>query len=223
VHSRGGGAVPIDGGTISSAINGGIRIRTDIDVPVFLFETETDEAQLRYFDARQPDSRHVRLWDVAGASHADSFIVGGIALPCNGEINTAPTHYVVAAALAQLNRWVHTGTPPPSAPRMEVALVNGVPAVQRDARGNALGGVRTGANNVPIAALTGVANPGSSGLCSLFGGTKPFDAATLTSLYGTQANYVKEFTRATDKAVAKGYILPKDRPPILADAAKVKI
>ncbi len=225
VHSRGGGAIPIAGGNIGTGISGGIRIRTDTGVPVFLFETETDEAQLQYFDARQPDSHFLRLWDVAGASHADAYIVGGNAnaLPCNGEINSAPTHYVVAAALSQLNRWIHTGTPPPSAPRMKVALVNGAPVVQRDALGNAIGGVRTAANNAPVAALSGVSGDPSSVLCSLFGSTKPFDQATLTRLYGTEARFLADFTRATNRTIAKGFELRADRPAILAEAAKVKI
>ena len=37
--------------------------------------TETDETFGRYYQARQPDTRFIRLWDVAGASHADSYIV----------------------------------------------------------------------------------------------------------------------------------------------------
>ena len=77
MHSRGGGAIPINGGNIDTGIFGGIHIRDDIDVPVFLVETETDETYLRYFDARQPDSPHLRMWDLAGASHADAFIAGG--------------------------------------------------------------------------------------------------------------------------------------------------
>ncbi len=224
VHSRGGGAVPIGGGSTSSSLTGGIRIRTDNDVPVLLFETETDEAGLHYFVARQPDNRHLRLWDVAGASHADSWVLGGNAglLPCGGLINTAPTHFVVSAALAQLNRWVRTGDAPPAAPRMDVALVNGAPVVQRDARGNAIGGVRTAANDVPVAALSGVPFPGSSVLCSLFGSTKPFDAATLTQLYKNQATYDAKFARATSRTIARGYELQADRTAIIAEG-KAKI
>jgi hypothetical protein len=224
VHSRGGGAIPINGGNIGTGISGGIRIRTDTDVPVFLFETETDEMLLRYFDARQPDSPNLRLWDVAGAAHADAYVVGGnpSALPCKVEINTAPTHYVVAAALAALDKWVRTGTPPPSAPRMRVTLVKGAPVVQRDARGNAIGGVRTGANDVPAAALSGVAGDPSSALCSLFGSTRPFDQATLSRLYRSKAKYLAAFTRATDKAIASGYLRATDRTAILVEAAKVE-
>jgi hypothetical protein len=225
VHSRGGGSIPIAGGDISSAITGGIRIRDDIDVPVLLVETETDETFLGYFAARQPDSAHIRLWDVAGAAHADAYLLGGNAgiLPCKGAINTAPTHYVVASALDQLDRWIRTGTPPPPAPRMKIATVKGSVTVQRDGLGNAIGGVRTAANDVPVAALSGTATDTSSIICVVFGSTRPFDRKTLERLYTSKASYLAAFRRATDKAIASGYLLSADRAAILADAAQVKI
>jgi hypothetical protein len=227
VHSRGGGAIPVSGGDISTGILGGIRIRDDIDVPVFIVETETDEQSFLYFEARQPDSPHLRLWDLAGAAHADAFIAGGDpfgvakGFGCKtAEVNTAPTHYVASAALSHLNTWIRTGTPPPSAPRMKITLVKGKPVIQRDARGNAIGGVRTAANDVPIATLSGVTDEASI-LCSLFGSTVPFDHATLVKLYGTKAQYLAKFRAATDKAIASGYILAADRAAILAEAAKI--
>jgi hypothetical protein len=224
LHSRGGGAIPVSGGGIESGLSGGIHIRDDLDVPVFMFETETDETFLHYFDARQPDSAHIRLWDVAGGAHADAYTLGGNpnVLPCGGAINNAPTHYVVEAAIHQLDLWVRTGTPPPSAPRMQVTLVKTAPQITRDALGNALGGVRTAANDVPIAALTGVATS-KSVLCLLFGTTRAFDPATLKRLYPTEASYLDQFRTATEKAIASGYILPADRAEILAAAAKVAI
>jgi hypothetical protein len=225
VHSRGGGASPLSGGNITAGINGGVRLRDDIDVPVLLLETETDEASLRYFDARQPDSNMIRLWDVAGGSHADTYIVGGAAtaLGCTGQINDAPTHYVIAAGIHQLDKWVRSGTPPPSAPRMDVVLVHGNPVVQRDALGVAIGGVRTAAINVPIAAYSGIAADTSSVVCSLFGSTHPFSAATLARLYPSKSAYVAAFTKATDTAIAHGYVLPADRAAILAQAARARV
>src|SRR5262245_29004618 len=47
-------------------------IRTDLQVPVLTFETETDLTFLAYVADRQPDSEHFRLWEVAGTSHADA-------------------------------------------------------------------------------------------------------------------------------------------------------
>jgi Alpha/beta hydrolase domain len=223
VHSRGGGAMPLAGGNIGGGLSGGVHIRTDIDVPVLMLETETDEAFLGYFNARQPDTDHIRLWDVAGGSHADAFLVGGSAsaLGCKGLINEAPTHYVVSAALSALDKWVQSGTPPPSAPRMDVKLENGKPVVQRDAHGIAIGGIRTAAITVPVAAYSGVATPGSSTLCALFGSTKPFDAATIASLYKNKSDYSTKFARATGEDVQAGYILIADREGAIANGVKM--
>jgi hypothetical protein len=222
VHSRFGGAFPLAGGSVVDAVNGAVSIRDDINVPVLLFETETDEMGLRYFFARQPDSPHVRLWDVAGGSHADSYIVGSniSLLGCKGTINEAPTHYVLNAALYQLDQWVRTGTPPPSAPRMDVMVENGSPVIQRDALGVAIGGIRSGAIDVPVAAYSGVPADPSNVICELFGSTHPFPAATLHRLYPTKAAYLAAFTSATDQAIAAGYIRPPDRPTILAEAER---
>jgi hypothetical protein len=46
-------------------------------VPVLVFETETDLTFLAYTSARQDDSKNFRLWEVAGTSHADSYLTGG--------------------------------------------------------------------------------------------------------------------------------------------------
>ena len=65
--------------------------------------------------------------------------------------------------------------------------MKGTPKVQRDAQGIAIGGVRTAANDVPVAALSGDAPTGTNTLCALFGSTRPFDHATLVRLYRTKA------------------------------------
>jgi hypothetical protein len=130
---------------------------------------------------------------------------------------------VLNAALYQLDRWVRTGTAPPSAPRMDVVLVNGQPVVQRDSLGVAIGGVRSAAIDVPVAAYSGVPADQSSPVCALFGSTHPFDATTLHRLYPTKDAYLTVFSNATDKAIAAGYILPADRAEILAQAQQVNV
>jgi hypothetical protein len=53
-----------------------VRIRADLKIPVLTFLTETDVlGPLDYYPARQPDSRYFRLWEVAGAAHADTYLV----------------------------------------------------------------------------------------------------------------------------------------------------
>ena len=91
------------------------------------------------------------------------------------------------------------------------------PVIGRDPYGNTLGGVRTPFVDVPIATLRGDGNAGGS-FCYLFGGTVPFDAATLASLYPSHDNYVARFDKATDAAVRRGFVLPEDAEK-LKDAA----
>ena len=224
VHSRAGGAVGIPGASPSGGTFGGaVQIRTDIGVPVLMMITETDEGFGQYYRARQPDTHFIRLWDVAGASHADSYISSPAetkSLGCTS-VNQAPSHFVFEAALSAVNNWMRSGTPPPSAPRMDVQLVGGTPTVQVDAHGTAIGGIQGPWERVPVAAYSGKAPADAPGFCVLFGSTHPFSTAELTSLYGSKAAYLKDYTKATDEAIKAGYILPADKAQVLAFANAV--
>jgi len=200
-------------------------IRTDTDVPVFVVQTETDLARFESADARQPDTRRFRLWEIAGTGHADTYSGStglnddgsGAAelalldpvnpsrgpLQCATPVNAGPAFAVLSAAVAHLDRWARRGTPPPRAPR--IATTRGSPPrIERDEHGIAIGGVRTPLVDVPIATLTGNENSGGA-LCFLFGTTTPFDAATLVALYPTHADYVKEFDRSADATTRAGF------------------
>jgi hypothetical protein len=240
VHSRSGGAAPLSQAP-QPAINAPTPsfIRTDLDVPVLLLETETDLITLGFLPARQPDDRHVRLWEIAGTAHDDAYglaagpddpgpaaldttylppvtSIFGV-LMCDRPINAGPQHYVTSAAFWRLNRWARTGRARgASAPRLEIAP--GTPAaLARDGFGNALGGIRTPQVEVPIAALSGLGQSGG-GFCALFGTTTPFDALTLATLYPSHAGYVAAVLDAARKAVHGGFILKADRPAIATAA-----
>jgi hypothetical protein len=217
VHSRFGGAFPLGAGSVTDALTGNVRIRSDIGVPVLLFETETDEEEFNYFDARQRDTRDIRLWDVAGAAHADTYLLG-VGAPFLGctTVNQAPTHFVVEGALDALNRWVHTGNPPPPKPRLHVTLVTGNPKISRDAHGIAIGGIRGPWVTVPVATFSGSPAETANASCALFGSTTPFAAATLAELYPSQTRYLTEYTRATNRSIRRGDLLPADRAAVIA-------
>jgi hypothetical protein len=204
-----------------------VKIRTDVDVPVLTLQTETDVAFFAYANARQDDTDRIRLWEVAGTSHADTYTLvtgmtdlgkdpsiadlvitttpGGF-FTCPVPVNSGPLHFVLNAAISALNRWVRRGTPPPIAPRLDVgpSLV-----IARDAHGNALGGIRTPQLDVPIAAYSGGGQSGGIA-CLLFGSTVPFDAATLHALYPTHHAFVAAFLRATMAARHAGFLLRPD-------------
>ena len=224
IHSRGGTGAPLSGASITSSSPGpaSLRIRTDLTVPVFMFETETDMTKLGFAPAQQPDTSRIRTWEVAGTSHADSYIVGSYAsvLGCTNEINMGPQHPVVQAAFRAFANWVTAGKAPPSPRPMVLSSTNPV-TLAKDANGNVKGGVRTPAVDVPSSVLSGVAPPGASVLCSLFGITTPFTSAQMAQLYGDKATYVSRYEKSLDQAISGGYILPQDRAGLVAQAEHV--
>ncbi len=225
VHSRAGGAVGIPGASPSGGTFGGaVRIRTDIGVPVLMMITETDETFGQYYRARQPDTRFVRLWDVAGASHADSYIVTPSSLQSLGcsSVDEAPSHFIFEAALSAVNTWMQTGTPPPRAPRMDVQENDSALTVQTNSRGAAIGGIQGPWEQVPVAAYSNVTPPGSAGFCVLFGSTLPFSPSQLKSFYGSRSGYLKDYTKATAEDIKAGYILQADQAQVLAFAERVQ-
>jgi len=226
VHSRGGAAAPLGepgaGIDIAGTVGGPpTRIRTDLDVPVLVLETETDVAGiLNFLPARQPDTELFRLWEVAGTAHADAYLLGGLAdgLGCPAPVNDGPHHYVVKAALRALDTWVRTGEAPPEADRLEVDESGGTPVLVRDENGNARGGIRTPHVDVPTATLSGEAPPGSSIACLLFGSTTPLSAERLAELYPSPEDYLAAWQEAADAAIEAGFVLEDDREALLADA-----
>jgi len=222
IHSRGGGAVPFDGRNVTSAINGDVRIRTDLDVPVFMLETQTDLVQLGYAAAQQPDTSRIRTWEVAGTSHADAYElgVGAAFLGCTTPVNSGPQHEVAQAAFVAFLDWVDHGKQPPSPQPFTLSSAH-PPGLTLDTHGNVVGGVRTPAVDVPVSTLSGAPPQGSSELCGLFGSTVPFSAQTLVALYGSKAAYVARYTADLDRAIAAGYVLPMDRASLLAQAEQV--
>jgi hypothetical protein len=221
IHSRGASGASLGGTPIASPdVPRGLQIRSDIDVPVFVFETETDLGTLLdYGPARQPDTERIRTWEVAGTAHGDAYLVGGFArfLGCDFQVNEGPQHFVAKAALVALNRWMTDGVPPPTASPLQLSS-SAPPQLARDRLGNALGGVRTPDVDVPIAALSGEAPPGVTRLCALFGSTVPFAASALVELYGDRSRYVAAYEESLDATIAQGFLLESDRDVLVARA-----
>jgi len=224
IHSRGGGSASLEGHSVTAAIHGNVRIRTDLTVPVFMFETQTDLIELGYSAAQQPNTSKIRTWEVAGTSHADAYELGVGAgfLGCTIPVNSGPQHEVAQAAYVAFLRWVNDGTPPPS-PEPFTFSSKHPPVLALDAHGNVVGGVRTPAVDVPVSTLSGAPPQGSSVLCGLFGSTVPLDPPSLTARYGSTAGYIAATTTALDRAIAGGYLLRGDRASLLAVAAQTSI
>lgn len=232
IHSRSSGGDPLNVAAKANPAAVAV-IRSDLDVPVMQVETETDLFTLGFYPARQPDTDKVRTWEIAGASHADQAVLDygiesgkrsvpgasfDLAAAC-GPINAGPMSVVLRKAFDALNSWVKDGTPPATA---EPILVEGG-KISRDLHGNAVGGLRTPVVDVPTASLTGEGNSKPGIFCSIFGSTTPFDAATLSALYPTHADYVTKVTAAAQAAVTAGHLLEADGDQIVADAEQAPI
>lgn len=247
VHSRFGPAAPLDGSSIfdESPATQAVTFRPELRVPLLTVITETDVfggPREGYYFARQPDNDRLRVWEIAGAAHADNYtiqvafidsgsapleaIVAGYT-PTNTlmgqelahHINFGPQHhYVVQAALAALNTWVATGEAAPGADPLEVR-VNPVPQPVPDGNGIARGGIRTPWVDVPIARTSGLGGQESI-MSAIFGSGELFDANTIQRLYpGGSAQYLDSFGEALDAAIGAGFILADDRAEILQLAA----
>ena len=189
-----------------------------------MFETQTDLIELGYASAQQPNTGRIRTWEVAGTSHADSYLLGPASsvLNCTTPVNSGPQHVVAQAAFTDFVGWVASGTPPPSPPPFRLKSVHPA-ALALDAHGNVIGGVRTPAVDVPVSTLSGAAPAGASVICGLFGQTLAFSPQTLMGLYGTKSKYLSEYKAALDRAIAGGYLLPSERTSLLAQAQAVQI
>jgi hypothetical protein len=223
VHSRGGGAMPLGepgraaGPREQRSFEGPVLIRDDLDVPVIMVQTETDlVGALDYLPARQDDSELVRLWEVAGTAHADRFQIGEFEefLGCPRPVNRGQQAYVVRAALRWLDGWARGGDPAPTAPRLELEGREFV----HDGAGNTRGGVRTPVVDAPVELLRGDTQAEASYLCQLFGSTLPMEPDGIRARYADRDGYLAAYERATDAAIAAGFVLPEDRDEVLAEA-----
>ena len=229
IHSRGGGAAPVNGPLdVEEGLGDGVKIRTDTDVPVLIFETETDLTELDYVSARQDDTRSVSTWEVAGTAHADRFLLEDVyglsgeadlsaILDCPAPINDGPQHEVIQAGFHHLVAWTAGGNPPPTSPRLEVTGGD-EPAIVRDELGIALGGIRTPPVEVPVAVLSGDAVLGGSPFCFLFGSTTPLSAEVLDELYPSKLDYTQDYAAAASDTVAAGFLLEVDAEAMIASA-----
>jgi hypothetical protein len=253
VHGRPGVGVSIDGVFIPRSVGQGIeatrlaisakgeRIRQDARVPVLVLQSETDVILLGGGLAEQPDSENIRVWEMAGAAHADTYTISGgrhddgtldaerfaeLLRPTrnlmigntDSPINSGPQqHYVSQAALAHLVGWATGGEPPPRAARLDVD--GGGAGFCLDKHGLATGGIRTPWVEVPAALMSGLGQSGET-FAMLFGRTEVFDEAALSKLYpGGKAEYLKQFGTSLEATIAAGFILEADREEILAVAA----
>jgi hypothetical protein len=216
------------------AYEGGVKLRTDLDVKVLKVLSETDVAGMQA-NLRQPDSNHFRRWEVAGSSHLDFHARQGLdplqARDLGGSpsrectqppFSRIPIYMVGNAALDALVAWVRDGVEPAAGPDIVTPSVTPTSAeIARDSFGDALGGIRLSQLEVPTATNTGL-NSGS-GFCSLYGSYQPFDAKTLAALYRDHDTYVRRVAQVAQGNVKRGFIVQEDAEATIREAAQSSI
>ncbi len=226
VHSRGSASLPL--GEAGCGIDldqarhqSPVLIRDDLTTPVIVLETETDvlSPRLHYWQARQPDTAMLRVWEVAGTAHADRWQIGEFEefLGCPDPVNRGQQAYVARAALRWLDTWAAGGPAAPSAPPLDIEQTD-PPRFVTDAAGNASGGVRTPCVDVPTQVLAGLAAPGASVICSLFGRTLPLAEAHIRALYRDRGDYLARYAAAVQATIDAGFALPEDADALLVEA-----
>jgi hypothetical protein len=232
IHSRGVSSAPLNDDP-AQAPPSVVHIRSDLDVPVLQFETETDLDYLQFRLARQDDTDHLVTWELAGASHVDRATLDygveaaqqwakganiDLSTSC-GPINDGPQQPVVETAFHQLGAWVAEGTPPARSPRI---VLDAKGEIQRYENGIAAGGIRTPAVDAPISVLSGV-SPSKEVICVLFGSTVPFSRKQLAQRYADHDTYVEQVRASAEQAVSDGFLLPRHAEAMVkaAEAADV--
>ncbi len=189
-------------------------------------------------DSDAPDDRF-RLYEVAGASHTD------VATRLNAPAASETAHFrppyapncveptrsyfplgvALDTALRHLDNWASRGIVPPRAPRLTISQPESrlsEPAV--DQFGNALGGMRTPAVDVPVATYLGRSterDPGRVTACSYEGNTTPFSDALLRQLYPSHADYVAKVRASVASLARAGWLTAFDAGRLIRQAERM--
>ncbi len=221
-------------------------VATDLPVPVLQSLTETDLPRALSRGVRQPDTATFRLYEMPGVAHStvhrDVDLIPGILRledTCLHPLNTSADgpvfgSYLLNAMWANLDGHVARGQ---RLPHAEPIRTDEKGEIVRDIHGNALGGIRLPALEVPIATYTGTNTVDVQGLpsflqgfanlfglfCALSGSTFDFDPATLASLYQNNRAYVNRVQRSAEELEEEGFLLHGAVLRILADAEAADI
>ena len=184
-------------------------------------------------DGDAPGDRY-RLYQVSGSSHiwtsqvaytpgSDDLVRAGFPANdwqdnCLAPLNPFPLEYQLNAAFDNLDTWVRTGVPAPQASHM-TAIGDGTPAatILTDEYGNALGGVRSPAVDVPTATYYGTA-PGGGTCLLLWGHYEPFTASQLQRLYTSHDAYVTEVKADVHTLLNERWLTREDAAAITSAA-----
>lgn len=216
------------------------QLRTDVNTKTVAVGTEIFTALMGY--PPQPDTDHQRWWEVNGASHfsfdeiqnyVDPFIKRDAAFrtsagkpmslseqtnqkgPCSPATiySRVPNGDVMKAALKSLNNWISGGQAPAIAPRFVVDEKN---KYIRDTNGQILGGIRTAAQDAPIAQNAGIGS--GPWFCGPSGNHVDFTPKQFCERYGSHDAYVNRVKAIVNANVQSGFLLPEEAQKTVNEA-----
>lgn len=187
---------------------------------------------------RRPDSDRApdlfRRYEIAGATHSGSWVepftpiapdferARGLetsakgCFPEDAGLSDFPLRYVLDALWQDLDEWVTRKAPPPHGKQLTLSSDSAGVTTIKDEHGNAIGGVRTPAVDVPTA--TWHSSRRGPDRCMRVGYSVPLDQATLLRLYPTHANYVRQVTADVRRLVKDRWLTATDAKAVLAEA-----
>jgi hypothetical protein len=224
-------------------------VRTDLPVPIYHANTETDIAALFGTGGRQDDTPTFRYYEVAGGGHLTvhedvEIIPAGLIGPdplflddlCQFPLNTTAdgpvfVSHVWNALWENMEDQVQRGIEPP--PGVQMGVDPDTQEVLRDEFGNGLGGIRLPSLEAPVATYlpSNVADPNlpaflqAIGNLACFTGSSviPFDADELAELYRNHGSYVRAVADSANDLVREGFLLPKDASTLKTNASQSDI
>jgi hypothetical protein len=149
---------------------------------------------------------------------------------CENKPTEYPLELYFSVALHHLFAWVDKGVAPPRGDRvlLDRNMDNDGSLMVLDAHGNPVGGIRNPYVDVPFATyiagntLAQGQDEAMSVVCRLSVYEEPFSRDKLRALYGSKANFLRQFEDNLNKQEAAGWSLPVYHDLIMADAKAVE-
>jgi len=203
-------------------------------VPVIVMKTQTDLPYAGRPDSDAPGDVF-RVYDIPGSAHADKWLFRYLPtvaeqrkatdvatrtpvtdewpfdLTCDVpdiRMNEFPQGYIVAGAIANLERFAKSKTPLPKAQRVATEGAGSAVKLKLDEHGNPLGGIRSPWLDVPTGTYH-MKLTGALATCADMGYREPWNWGRLAAMYGTYANYLAKVNASIDAMLRERWITPE--------------